>query len=187
MPSSACHLHLRAPHPFPTRRSSDLPDLLRALRRDDLLAGEAGPVLSAPLLPRRPRRDPVRRPSRGRDRGALVARPQAAVPAGRLALRSEEHTSELQSPYDLVCRLLLATSTSAPHTLSLHDALPIFLTSYVRYVGMTFWPVKLAPFYPHRFYPDVPGAILSAVLLAAVTAALSWRARKQPYLLVGWL
>src|SRR5437867_9090845 len=25
----------------------------------------------------------------------------------RLQLRSEEHTSELQSPYDLVCRLLL--------------------------------------------------------------------------------
>src|SRR5207248_11491670 len=25
----------------------------------------------------------------------------------RLVLRSEEHTSELQSPYDLVCRLLL--------------------------------------------------------------------------------
>src|SRR5437867_11500375 len=26
---------------------------------------------------------------------------------GHLASRSEEHTSELQSPYDLVCRLLL--------------------------------------------------------------------------------
>src|SRR5207248_5383187 len=26
---------------------------------------------------------------------------------GRATLRSEEHTSELQSPYDLVCRLLL--------------------------------------------------------------------------------
>src|SRR5437867_9108988 len=26
---------------------------------------------------------------------------------GALAFRSEEHTSELQSPYDLVCRLLL--------------------------------------------------------------------------------
>src|SRR6266705_446786 len=26
---------------------------------------------------------------------------------GRRAVRSEEHTSELQSPYDLVCRLLL--------------------------------------------------------------------------------
>src|SRR5437867_2982980 len=40
--------------------------------------------------------------------------------------RSEEHTSELQSPYDLVCRLLLAAP--ATYTLSLHDALPIFLT-----------------------------------------------------------
>src|SRR5207248_7646722 len=29
------------------------------------------------------------------------------VPATQNNLRSEEHTSELQSPYDLVCRLLL--------------------------------------------------------------------------------
>src|SRR5437867_8225381 len=29
------------------------------------------------------------------------------VPTGLPSLRSEEHTSELQSPYDLVCRLLL--------------------------------------------------------------------------------
>src|SRR5437762_2864483 len=40
--------------------------------------------------------------------------------------RSEEHTSELQSPMYLVCRLLLVTSTSDIYTLSLHDALPIF-------------------------------------------------------------
>src|SRR5699024_10827366 len=55
--------------------------------------------------------------------------------------RSEEHTSELQSRFDLVCRLLLekkktdtthhthCSSTSPPrpaiYTLSLHDALPI--------------------------------------------------------------
>src|SRR5690349_2333760 len=39
--------------------------------------------------------------------------------------RSEEHTSELQSRRDLVCRLLLGTATSEIHTLSLHDALPI--------------------------------------------------------------
>src|SRR5438094_4228673 len=32
-----------------------------------------------------------------------VLRPGEAAPLGR----SEEHTSELQSPYDLVCRLLL--------------------------------------------------------------------------------
>src|SRR5207249_2212235 len=36
--------------------------------------------------------------------------------------RSEEHTSELQSRFDLVCRLL---PPPALHPLSLHDALPI--------------------------------------------------------------
>src|SRR5689334_16485214 len=40
-------------------------------------------------------------------------------------LRSEEHTSELQSQFHLVCRLLLATATPSLYTLSLHDALPI--------------------------------------------------------------
>ena len=46
--------------------------------------------------------------------------------------RSEEHTSELQSPRYLVCRLLLEknffndTATTEIYTLSLHDALPIF-------------------------------------------------------------
>src|SRR5438876_737796 len=41
--------------------------------------------------------------------------------------RSEEHTSELQSPVHLVCRLLLAPLPTAFSTLSLHDALPICL------------------------------------------------------------
>src|SRR5574341_2165924 len=37
-----------------------------------------------------------------------VARPVGVLyPAARRALRSEEHTSELQSPTNLVCRLLL--------------------------------------------------------------------------------
>src|SRR5690349_2092954 len=40
--------------------------------------------------------------------------------------RSEEHTSELQSRRDLVCRLLLDTASSEIYTLSLHDALPIY-------------------------------------------------------------
>ena len=49
----------------------------------------------------------------------------------RTCLRSEEHTSELQSPLNLVCRLLLEknffndTATTEIYTLSLHDALPI--------------------------------------------------------------
>src|SRR5438093_6823285 len=38
---------------------------------------------------------------------AIVARAQRAVDVGRAAARSEEHTSELQSLTNLVCRLLL--------------------------------------------------------------------------------
>src|SRR5690348_11205667 len=47
------------------------------------------------------------------------------------AARSEEHTSELQSPVHLVCRLLLDAALSAIYTLSLHDALPICLVHTV--------------------------------------------------------
>src|SRR5205807_1383703 len=45
----------------------------------------------------------------------------------RVAPRSEEHTSELQSPCNLVCRCVLGTSFTELHTLSLHDALPIWV------------------------------------------------------------
>src|SRR5207248_282097 len=59
---------------------------------------------------------------RGQAQGFLVL-----VTYGVGMLRSEEHTSELQSPYDLVCRLLLEPSLIFFYTLSLHDALPISL------------------------------------------------------------
>src|SRR5437868_1869062 len=39
--------------------------------------------------------------------------------------RSEEHTSELQSRFEIVCRLLLDTARPEFYALSLHDALPI--------------------------------------------------------------
>src|SRR5206468_8273386 len=48
---------------------------------------------------------------RSRERAELPGRRRAAerlrLPRGRRPLRSEEHTSELQSRSDLVCRLLL--------------------------------------------------------------------------------
>src|SRR5688572_18615852 len=47
------------------------------------------------------------------------------IPRPRNDSRSEEHTSELQSQSNLVCRLLLDTATTEIYTLSLHDALPI--------------------------------------------------------------
>src|SRR5207248_7818847 len=42
-----------------------------------------------------------------RDRRPNRHRPHAQAPGRSRIIRSEEHTSELQSPYDLVCRLLL--------------------------------------------------------------------------------
>src|SRR5438094_6045511 len=44
---------------------------------------------------------------RYRDRGRALGEDARQRPGRRVLFRSEEHTSELQSPYDLVCRLLL--------------------------------------------------------------------------------
>src|SRR3712207_290869 len=60
----------------------------------------------------------------------LVLQPliaSAQTSSGRRVLRSEEHTSELQSRQYLVCRLLLDndTATTEIYTRSRHDALPI--------------------------------------------------------------
>src|SRR5437773_9793926 len=67
--------------------------LFRSRGRDSLHSGVPSPFLRPPFL-----------------RPGLRARP--GTPAGRSlsrqeCLRSEEHTSELQSHHDLVCRLLL--------------------------------------------------------------------------------
>src|SRR5688500_12415891 len=65
--------------------------------------------------------------------------PRPAWAAGR---RSEEHTSELQSPCNLVCRLLLDPLHPASVPLSLHDALPIFfVTTATRYADRVPWLV----------------------------------------------
>src|SRR5207248_10685430 len=90
-------------HPFPTRRSSDLLRGTFDARRLLQLARHAQKA--------RPRRAHVKRRRhkqagqhhrRRRERQLDADRCQR-----RAEQRSEEHTSELQSPYDLVCRLLL--------------------------------------------------------------------------------
>src|SRR5207249_12041854 len=89
-----CHLFL---HSFPTRRSSDLVPDPRShrsyrgrlpLEPDGWRVREGRPV-----------------PAPGDRRGA--ARPYRGGAGRRRSGRSEEHTSELQSRFDLVCRLLL--------------------------------------------------------------------------------
>src|SRR2546426_8298091 len=71
--------------PFPTRRSSDLPQAARERPHQSFFR------YHSPSWATRPR--------------TRLWRP--ASPARRELLRSEEHTSELQSPCNLVCRLLL--------------------------------------------------------------------------------
>src|SRR5690348_17912603 len=51
----------------------------------------------------------------------LRTRLQTLTKSGRAA-RSEEHTSELQSPVHLVCRLLLEKKNHPPTNHHLHDA-----------------------------------------------------------------
>src|SRR5438876_235999 len=122
MPSSAPDRP--ALHSFPTRRSSDLgPRRLRArlaasvrdARRGGRRERSAAAAGDGPRRQQRRRRPSRRRSPHDRD----VSCPWGA----RQARRSEEHTSELQSPVHLVCRLL--PPTAQRYTLSLHDALPI--------------------------------------------------------------
>src|SRR5690242_7940697 len=64
-------------------------------------------------------------PPGGRTPVGDLLQPQRIPVERHRPVRSEEHTSELQSHVNLVCRLLLETPTTRHYTLSLHDALPI--------------------------------------------------------------
>src|SRR5437764_3968767 len=77
--------HHRALHSFPTRRSSDLAHRTTSWKSpNDSMSGDppGGPLW-------------------------VLARSRIAAPPRSRISRSEEHTSELQSPMYLVCRLLL--------------------------------------------------------------------------------
>jgi protein O-mannosyl-transferase len=61
------------------------------------------------------------------------------------------------------------------------------LLSYASYVGLTFWPVGLAVFYPAREVIPSGRVALAALALAGMTFLSLWRVRREPWLLVGWL
>ncbi len=62
------------------------------------------------------------------------------------------------------------------------------LTAYAAYLGQTFCPVDLSPYYPHpgEHLPIGP-AIGALVLLVAISVIAGFFWRRLPYLLVGWL
>src|SRR2546426_7766732 len=79
---------------FPTRRSSDL---------------RSPHALLAAAFAERTEDEELAQPIGQRVSGALRVHLGSApkIPYARVGMRSEEHTSELQSPCNLVCRLLL--------------------------------------------------------------------------------
>src|SRR5206468_6291768 len=97
-------LFLLLPQPPPTSRLFPYTTLFRSLRMSPYFR----PIDAARSRPRR--RSPaglstVKRPPPSNTRTALDIPPINWSPGG--AVRSEEHTSELRSRSDLVCRLLL--------------------------------------------------------------------------------
>jgi tetratricopeptide (TPR) repeat protein len=76
--------------------------------------------------------------------------------------------------------------TQTVHGLPLGLRLENALVSYGRYLGKALWPSKLAVLYPHPgAWPD-EWVLGSGVLVTALSAAALWRARRAPYLAVGW-
>src|SRR5262245_53190524 len=169
MPSS---VSLRALHSFPTRRSSDLlrhrvPAALRGRARRE---GQRG---RAVLQPGQRAALPVADLPHGRGTAHRLAPRVGGEPAAelRVAARSEEHTSELQSLRHLVCRLL---SPSALYTLSLHDALPIFFGTVFPLLSEAVRGVKVSVGAPFFNQVNVP-LFLSLIFLMGVGPLIAWR------------
>src|SRR5205807_10325971 len=91
-----CHGQHRDLHSFPTRRSSDLP--MTGLVQPSQVRIEEPGRTRVGLQAQAPEREGA-----GVHSDLPRFRGQSIVPF----VRSEEHTSELQSPCNLVCRLLL--------------------------------------------------------------------------------
>lgn len=60
------------------------------------------------------------------------------------------------------------------------------IVSYAAYIRDMFWPVNLAPFYPHETYPVwiIAGSL---IVLTGITFFTIMNARSRPYLIAGWL
>jgi Tfp pilus assembly protein PilF/general stress protein CsbA len=61
------------------------------------------------------------------------------------------------------------------------------IVSYVTYISKTFWPAKLAVYYPYHEAWPLWQVVGSAFILLAMTVAVILASRRFPYLAVGWL
>jgi tetratricopeptide (TPR) repeat protein len=127
-------------------------------------------------------------------RGSKKLRGNAASPpvgTRIVALVREKIPLFLLSAASAVVTVLAQSSGGAVKDLARYSFLMRIenaVISYSRYLGKAFWPVRLVALYPHptQLYPAGQVAA-AALLLLLVTALVCWRARQQPYLIVGWL
>ena len=81
---------------------------------------------------------------------------------------------------------LVQEHAGAVKALPLETRLANATLSYTLYIAKTFWPSRLAVFYPYprgfAFFP----VLAAGLLLAAITAAVIALRRRAPYLLTGW-
>lgn len=77
----------------------------------------------------------------------------------------------------------LAPLDAVPWSLRVANA----VVSYAAYLGKLFWPRDLAVFYPIEPAISPWKTAGAALLLIAITAFALWRARREPWLLTGWL
>jgi protein O-mannosyl-transferase len=77
---------------------------------------------------------------------------------------------------------MLQAGSQLPLELRLENA----VVSYVRYLGKTFWPVKLAVFYPYPLAWPMGQVVASGLLLLGMSALAVLAVRRRPWLFVGW-
>jgi tetratricopeptide (TPR) repeat protein len=61
------------------------------------------------------------------------------------------------------------------------------IVAYATYVGQIYWPYPLAVLYPYQPHNAVSSVLVSAVLLAAITALAIRLFTRAPFLISGWL
>jgi Flp pilus assembly protein TadD len=77
----------------------------------------------------------------------------------------------------------IADMTALPAATRIANA----LVSYLAYIGKTLWPVGLAVIYRYPEHLPAWKVAGATVGLVGITAAVIWKARRYPYLPVGWL
>jgi tetratricopeptide (TPR) repeat protein len=75
---------------------------------------------------------------------------------------------------------------SSAAVLPLDERLGNAMVSYVKYLGMMFWPSGLCYYYPHPGNKTLTWQVLAASVLLVVISGLVWRLRERRHLVFGW-